>query len=443
MNEQDQELFALRKRHLTHTTNHYYKEPLHLVKASGTRVWDSDGKEYLDAICGIVSISVGHNHPKVKQALIDRFNADGIQHPSILYQNEPTIRLAQRLAEYAPPGLDRVFFTNSGSEANEYAVMAARNFTGEETVISLKHGYHGGTLLTTTLCGHSTWKFRAQPLAGVIHAAPPYYYRDGEGLSRDAFAMKCAAALEETILTATRGKIAGMIIEPIMGVGGFIDAPELFLQEAYRICKKYGGVYISDEVQTGIGRTGEGFFAAPAAGITPDLITMAKSLGNGAPIGAVVMRDEISEALAGKLHFNTFGGDPYQTLQALVCLDIIEQENLMANIQEMGKFFAEALDGLKQKHPLVGDVRGKGLMWGLELVSDRQTKAHATAAAVAMMEATRERGLLIGKGGLHGNVLRFSPPYTLSREEAQRIVDVLDQSLTAVAQAAQPVGAGA
>lgn len=442
MNEKDQELYQLRKQHLTHTANHYYKEPLNLVKASGTKVWDSDGNEYLDAICGIVSISVGHNHPKVKQALIDRLNEDGIQHPSILYQIEPTLRLAQRLAEYAPPGLNRVFFGNSGSEANEYAVMAARNLTGEEVVISLKHGYHGGTLLTTTLCGHSTWKFRGQPMAGVVHANPPYYYRYAQpGQSRKDYAMQCARELEETILTATRGKIAGMIIEPIMGVGGFIDAPELFLQEAYRICKKYGGMYISDEVQTGIGRTGEGFFAAPAAGVTPDMITMAKSLGNGAPIGAVVMRDEISEALAGKLHFNTFGGDPYQTLQALICLDIIEQENLMANVQEMGEFFKQALNGLKDKHALVGDVRGKGLMWGLELVKDRDSKEHATAETVAMMEATRERGLLIGKGGLHGNVIRFSPAYTLSREEAQRIVDVLDQSLTAVAQAAQPVAA--
>lgn len=433
MNPQDQELYELRKRHLTHTANHYYKEPLHLTRASGTKVWDSNGNEYLDAICGIVSISVGHNHPKVKQALIDRFNDDGIQHPSILYQNEPTIRLAQRLAEYAPPGLNRVFFSNSGSEANEYAVMAARNLTGEEVIISLKHGYHGGTLLTTTLCGHSTWKFRGQPLAGVVHATPPYYYRNAQpGQSPEDYARECARELEETILTTTRGKIAGMIIEPIMGVGGFIDAHPVFLQEAYRICKKYGGMYISDEVQTGIGRTGEGFFAAPAAGVTPDMITMAKSLGNGAPIGAVVMTDELSEALAGKLHFNTFGGDPYQTLQALVCLDIIEEDNLMANISAMGELLHERLNALKDKHALVGDVRGKGLMWGLELVRDRETKEHAGSEAIAVMEAARERGLLVGKGGLHGNVIRFSPPYTISREECERIVEVLDQSLAAI-----------
>ncbi|MGV3526902.1 MAG: aspartate aminotransferase family protein [Candidatus Sericytochromatia bacterium] len=429
----DQELYALRKQHFTHTVNHYYKEPLHLTRAKGTRVWDSTGKEYLDAICGIVSISVGHNHPKIKQALIDRLNDDGIQHPSVLYMSEPTIRLAQQLAEAAPEGLDRVFFSNSGSEANEYAVMAARNITGEETIISLKHGYHGGTLLTTSLCGHSTWKFRAQPLSGVVHAAPPYCYRCPYGKEQDSCALECAKQLEETILTATRGKIAGMIIEPIMGVGGFIDAPLAFLKEAYRICKKYGGMYISDEVQTGIGRTGDGFFAAPHADFTPDMITMAKSLGNGAPIGAVVMSEECSAALAGKLHFNTFGGDPYQTLQASVSLDILAEENLMDNIRARGEQLKAAFAGLKEKHPLVGDVRGRGLMWGLELVTDRQTKAHATQAALSVMETTREHGLLIGKGGLYGNVIRLSPPYTISAEECDEMVRILDLALSAAA----------
>jgi len=432
----DTTLLATRKRHLTHTANHYYKEPLHLVKARGTRVWDSTGKEYLDAICGIVSISVGHNHPRIKQALIDRFNEDGIQHPSLLYLSDPPVRLAQQLVERAPAGLNRVFFTNSGSEANEYAVMAARNLTGEEMVVSLKHGYHGGTLVTMSLCGHSTWKFRSQPLSGIVHAHPPYCYRCPFEKHRESCALACAKDLEETILTATRGKIAAMIIEPVMGVGGFIDAPPEFLREAYRICKKYGGLYISDEVQTGIGRTGESFFASEALGLEPDMITMAKSLGNGAPIGAVLMTDEISEALAGKLHFNTFGGDPYQTLQASISLEIIDDENLMANVAEQGAYLHTALNGLKDKYPLVGDVRGRGMMWGLELVKDRQTKAHAGAEAIAVMEEARERGLLIGKGGLHGNVVRMSPPYTMTRAECEQLVQILDQSLAAVSASA-------
>lgn len=428
----DTTLLATRKQHLSHTANHYYKDPLHLVKASGTRVWDSTGKEYLDAICGIVSISVGHNHPRIKQALIDRLNDDGIQHPSLLYLSDPPVRLAKQLVERAPEGLNRVFFTNSGSEANEYAVMAARHFTGEEVVISLKHGYHGGTLVTMSLCGHSTWKFRAQPLSGIVHAHPPYCYRCPFEKHPDSCAMACAKDLEETILTATRGKIAAMIIEPIMGVGGFIDAPPEFIREAYRICKKYGGMYISDEVQTGIGRTGEAFFASEALGIQPDMITMAKSLGNGAPIGAVMMRDEISEALTGKLHFNTFGGDPYQALQASVSLDIFDDQQLMQNIQAQGEYLHGALNALKDKHAIVGDVRGKGMMWGLELVRDRQTKEHASSEAIQVMEAARERGLLIGKGGLHGNILRMSPPYTITRAECEQLVQILDQSLASL-----------
>ncbi|MFN4150777.1 MAG: aspartate aminotransferase family protein [Candidatus Sericytochromatia bacterium] len=337
-----------RKKHFAHTVVHYYKEPLHLVKAKGTRVWDSEGKEYLDAICGIVSISVGHNHPKIKQKLIERLEEDGIQHPSVLYMSEPTIELAEKLASLAPEGLDRVFFSNSGSEANEYAVMAARNATNEEVIISLKHGYHGGTLLTQTLCGHSTWKFKAQPMAGVVHAYPPYCYRCPYGKEQNSCDVECAKDLEETILTTTRGKIAGMIIEPILGVGGFIDAPMKFLKEAHRICKQYGGMYISDEVQTGIGRTGEGFFAITQAGVKPDMITMAKSLGNGAPIGAVVLSEECSEALAGKLHFNTFGGDPYQTLQAKINIEIIEEENLMENIQNQGAYLRAEFEKLKE-----------------------------------------------------------------------------------------------
>lgn len=431
----DQALLAARKGHFTHTLNHYYAEPLHLTKASGTKVWDSTGKEYLDAICGIVSISVGHNHPKIKQALIDRLNADGIQHPSVLYLSEPPVRLAEQLVAQAPEGLNRVFFSNSGSEANEYAVMAARNFTGEEIVVSLKHGYHGGTLVTMSLCGHSTWKFKSQPLAGIVHTAPPYCYRCPFDKHQDSCALACAKDLEETILTATRGKIAAIIVEPIMGVGGFIDAPPEFLREAYRICKKYGGLYISDEVQTGIGRTGEAFFAAEAVGIQPDMITMAKSLGNGAPIGAVLMREEISQALTGKLHFNTFGGDPYQTLQASVSLDIMQEEQLMDNIQAMGEVLKKGFADLKEKHPLIGDVRGRGLMWGLELVTDRRTKAHASAAALQMMEETRKRGLLIGKGGLHGNILRMSPPYTISQQECEQLLQILDEAFSAVSQA--------
>lgn len=426
-----QELKEKRKKYLSHSIFHYYSEPLHLVKAKDTRVWDADGKEYIDCIGGIVSISIGHNHPKVKEALKAKFDSDDIQHGPTIYLTEPVVKLAEQLVNKAP-GLDRAFISNSGSEANEYAVMAARNATGCETMVSLRHGYHGGTNMTLGLCGHSSWKFKSQPFSGTVHAMQPDCYRCPFGQKSDSCGLDCAKDVEDVILTATNGKIAGVIVEPILGVGGFIDPPAEYHKEVHRICKKYGGMYISDEVQTGVGRTGESFFAIYQSGVTPDMISMAKSLGSGAPVGAVVMTEECSEALKGKIHFNTFGGDPYQALQASLTVDIIEEENLMENAKVMGKFLKEGLKGLQEKYQLIGDVRGRGLLLGFELVKDRKTKEYATAEANQMMEETRKRGLLIGKGGLFGNIIRITPPYTVTKSDCEQILSIIDQSLDAI-----------
>ncbi|MFN8673696.1 MAG: aspartate aminotransferase family protein [Candidatus Sericytochromatia bacterium] len=425
------ELIERRKKSLSHSIFHYYSEPLHLVKATGCKVYDAEGKEYIDCIGGIVSISIGHNHPKIKQALKDKFDNDDIQHGPTIYLTEPVVRLAENLLKHAP-GLSRVFVSNSGSEANEYAVMAARNATGNDTMISLRHGYHGGTNVTLSLCGHSNWKFKAQPFASTVHAVQPDCYRCPFGKERNSCGLECAKDVEDVILTATNGKIAGVIVEPIMGVGGFIDPPVEYHKKVYDICKKYGGMYISDEVQAGIGRTGDSFFAIYQSGVTPDMISMAKSLGSGAPVGAVVMKEELSEALKGKIHFNTFGGDPYQALQAAMTVEIIDEENLMAKAKEMGDVLKDGLKSLMAKHSIVGDVRGRGLLLGMELVKDRTTKEYASAEAGMMMEETRKRGLLIGKGGLFGNVIRVTPPYTISKEECEKIISILDESLDAV-----------
>jgi 4-aminobutyrate aminotransferase-like enzyme len=427
-----QELLARRKKHAAHSNLHYYEQPFHPVKAQGCRIWDIEGREYLDAIGGIVSISVGHNHPKIKQALKDRFDQDGIQHPSVLYLNEAHVELCEDIAALAPEGLERVMVTNSGSEANEYAVMAARAATGESTILALKLGYHGGTQLTLNLCGHSTWKFKGQPFGEVAHAMQPDCYRCPFGKQKESCGLECAKEVENTIQTVTHGKIAGIIVEPIQGVGGFVEPPVEYHAEVYRIVKKYGGMYISDEVQTGIGRTGESFFAITQSGIVPDAITMAKSLGNGAPVGAVVMSEEMSQSLVGKTHFNTFGGDPYQATQAALTLEIMAEDNLMDNIKDQGAFLKAGLLELKEKYALIGDVRGRGLMLGLELVTDRESKAHATAETARMMEETRKRGLLIGKGGLFGNVIRLAPPYCVTRTDCEEILRILDQSFAAL-----------
>ncbi len=429
---EDKELKEKRKKHLAHSVFHYYSEPLHLVKAQGTKVWDSDGKEYIDCIGGIISISVGHNHPKIKAALKEKFDNDDIQHGPTIYLSEPVVRLAENLTKHTPDGMDRVFVSNSGSEANEFAVMAARNATGNETMVSLRHGYHGGTNMTLGLCGHGNWKFKSQPFSATVHAMQPDCYRCPFGKTKDTCALECAQDVENVIQTATNGKIAGVIIEPILGVGGFLDPPVEYHKKVYDICKKYGGMYISDEVQTGIGRTGESFFAIFQSGFTPDMITMAKSLGNGAPVGAVILSEECSAPLAGKIHFNTFGGDPYQALQAAMTVEIIEEENLMENCKTMGNLLKEGLWNLSEKYPIIGDVRGRGLLMGFELVKDRTTKEYASKEAGMMMEETRKRGLLLGKGGLYGNVVRVAPPYTVTKDDCEKILSIIDQSLEIV-----------
>lgn len=430
MENKTKDLIERRKKSLSYSVFHYYAEPLHLVKASGTKVWDAEGKEYLDCIGGIISISVGHNHPKIKAALKAKFDSDDIQHGPTIYLSEPVVRLAENLLKHVKEPLSRVFVSNSGSEANEYAVMAARNVTGNETMIALRHGYHGGTNMTLNLCGHASWKFKSQPFASVAHAMQPDCYRCPFGKIKGSCSLECAQDVENLINTVTNGKIAGIIVEPIQGVGGFIDPPLEYHKKVYDICKKYGGMYISDEVQTGIGRTGDSFFAVFQSDFTPDMITMAKSLGNGAPVGAVILTEECSEALKGKIHFNTFGGDPYQALQAAMTVEIIEEDNLMENVKTMGNLLKEGFLSLQEKYPIIGDVRGRGLLMGIDLVKDRTTKEYATKEAGQVMEEARKRGLLLGKGGLGGNIIRIAPPYTITKEDCEFIIKVLDESLT-------------
>lgn len=304
------EILAFRKKHFLATSVFYYKNPLHLVKARGEYVYDLEGREYLDCIGGIVCISAGHNHPKIKEQILKMLKEDEIQHTSLLYLNSHPVELAKELLKEAPEGVDRVFFTNSGSEANELAFLAARQATGETIVINLRHSYHGGTSATLAQCGHGTWKFRAQPSALNVSAMEPYCYRCPFGKKPDSCSLECAKNVETTIQTSTHGKIAAFIAEPVMGVGGFIAPPKEYFEEVVQIVHRYGGKYISDEVQTGAGRTGESFLFTKALGIKADMVTMAKGLGNGAAIGATLMKTESSDSMAGKLFFNTFGSDP-------------------------------------------------------------------------------------------------------------------------------------
>jgi alanine-glyoxylate transaminase / (R)-3-amino-2-methylpropionate-pyruvate transaminase len=429
----NEDMLNFRKKHFLPTAVLYYQKPIQLVRAKGNYVYDETGREYLDVIGGIVCNSAGHNHPKIQKKLAEMILNDEIQHSTMLYHNQHVVHLGEKLLSEAPEGIDRVALTNSGSEANELAFMAARHATSETMIVNLRHSYHGGTSATLAACGHHTWRFRAQPVTQVTSVIEPNCYRCPFGQKADACHFECAKQVEATIQTTTHGKIAAFIAEPVMGVGGFIAPPKEYFQIVAEIVHNYGGKYISDEVQTGAGRTGESFLFTKSLGIKADMVTMAKGFGNGAAIGATLMTSEVAEPLAGKLYFNTFAGDPFQTAQAKLTMDIIEEDKLIENASVMGARLRSGLEELMKRHLLIGDVRGRGLLMGIELVKDRTTKEFAPAHVNDLMERCKDKGVLIGKGGLFGNVVRLAPALSITADQIDFILKTLDECLTETA----------
>src|SRR5665213_170489 len=404
---------------------HYFEDPLVVSHAKDQYVWDVDGKQYLDFFGGIVTVSVGHCNDYVNRKV--HAQIDKLEHVSTVFANEPQVALAEKLAAISPGGnLRKSFFTNSGSEANETAILAARCFTGSTEIVALRHSYHGRTANTMGLTGHSTWKL-GPPQPGIVHAVNAYCYRCPFGLEYPSCEVKCAQDMEQVIRTSTSGRIAGLIAEPIQGVGGFITPPKEYFKIVTDIVRNYGGIFIADEVQTAWGRTGGKWFGIEHWGVQPDIITSAKGLGNGMPIGVTIARPEVADAMKG-LSISTFGGNPVVTTAAKAVIDFIEEQNLLRNTEETGAYMLGRLLDLKEKHQLIGDVRGMGLLLALELVEDRRTKTPATAATLQMMEAARENRILIGRGGLYGNVLRLSPPMNISRSDVDEFILRLDAS---------------
>jgi 4-aminobutyrate aminotransferase-like enzyme len=413
---------------------HYYKEPLVVSRAKDQHVWDADGNQYLDFFGGIVTVSVGHCNESVNSKL--RQQMDTLQHVSTVFATEPQAALAKKIASITPDGkLTKSFFTSSGTEANETAIVAARCYTGSSEIVALRHSYHGRSALAMTLTAHSNWRLGGVPQPGIVHAHNAYCYRCPFDLSYPDCGVKCAQDVEELIRTTTSGRIAGFIAEPIQGVGGFITPPREYFGIVADIIRKYGGIFISDEVQTAWGRTGGKWFGIEQYGVTPDIITSAKGLGNGFPIGLTVARPEIADAMKGAT-ISTFGGNPMAATAGKAVLDYIEEQNLRVNAAEVGAHLRNRLLELQDKHPLIGEVRGMGLMQGVELVQDRKTKVPATAETAQMMEATRENRILLGKGGLYGNVLRISPPLNISKTDVDEFAGLLDRSFAQVRSAA-------
>lgn len=412
---------------------HYFDEPLVIERAKGRFVWDADGRRYLDFFGGIVTISVGHLNERVNRAI--HRQTDRLQHVSTLFATEPQIALAKRIAEVSPDGeLTKSFFTNSGTEANETAVQLARCYTGNTEIVALRHGYHGRTAAGRALTGQSVWRGPAAQ-SGVVHAHNAYCYRCPFAKTYPKCDLQCARDVKELIETSTSGAVAGFIAEPIQGIGGFITPPKEYFGIVAEIVRDHGGVFISDEVQTAWGRTGGKWFGIEHYGVVPDVMTMAKGLGNGMPIGATTARSEIADSL-DYLTLSTFGGNPVTAAAAKAVIDFVEEENLLNNCQAVGEHLREGLLELQQRHPIIGDVRGMGLMQALELVHDRESKEPAAQETSALMEHARRHGLLIGKGGLYGNVIRISPPMNVSKSGVDEFLTLIDSALTDAAAAA-------
>lgn len=410
----------------------YYKEPLPLVRGEGKWLFDADGRKYLDFFGGIVTVSLGHCEPRVVAAIEKQ--AKTLQHVSTLFPTIPIVELAETLAELFPGQKPaRVFFSNSGTEAIETALLTARVHTERTEVIALRHGYHGRSMLSMSLTGHAGWRLGGVHDPGIRHAVAPYCYRCPLKLRYPECGVACADDVEEVIRTTTSGRPAALIAEPIMGVGGFITPPPEYHGRVAEIVRRHEGLVIADEVQTGWGRTGGKWFGIEQYGVKPDLVVAAKSLGNGHPVGATLARKEVADSFKG-LTISTFGGNPVTMAAAKAVVDVIAQDRLMVNAAEVGGHLRKRLDGLSEKHRLVGEVRGMGLMQGIELVKDRGTREPAPEATAAVMEAAKDRGLLVGKGGLYGNVLRISPPLNVSRDDADQAADLLDQALTTARQ---------
>jgi len=424
------EVTAKFKQYLFPSNATYYAEPVAIESGKGTHVRDYDGREYLDFFGGILTVSVGHANERVNAVV--RAQIERLGHVSTMYPTLPVADLAEKLVKLAPGKLDKVFFCASGTEADETAVALAQAHTGRQEVIALRHGYSGRSMLAQSLTAHAKFRIVSTQVAAVKHAHAPYCYRCPFGLSYPSCELKCAQDIEDLIQTTTVGQVAGAIFEPILGVGGFVTPPPGWMKLAVEIVKKYGGIFICDEVQTGFGRTGGKMWGIEHEGVEPDVMTMAKGIANGYPVSAVLTTAAIADAWKGG-NISTFGGNTISCAAANATIDTIARDKLLQNGSAMGNVLREGLEALKAKYPGIGDVRGRGLMQGLELVRDEKAgdRTPSVETTLRLLEETKKRGLLIGRGGLYGNVLRVAPALIVPKAEIDEALKILDESFAA------------
>ncbi|XP_007048074.2 PREDICTED: alanine--glyoxylate aminotransferase 2 homolog 1, mitochondrial [Theobroma cacao] len=417
------EILEKRKKFLGPSLFYYYQKPLNIVEGKMQYLFDESGRRYLDAIAGVVTVSCGHCHPDVLNAIMEQSKL--LQHATTIYLHHAIADFAEALASKMPGNLKVVYFVNSGSEANELAMLMARLYTGNLGMISLRNAYHGGSSSTIGLTALNTWKYPI-PEGEIHHVVNPDPFRGVFGSD----ATRYAKDVQDHIDYGTSGKVAGFIAETIQGAGGAVELAPGYLKQVYDIVHKAGGVCIADEVQTGFGRTGSHYWGFETQGVIPDIVTMAKGIGNGLPLGAVVTTPEIANVMAQKIQFNTFGGNPVCSAGGLAVLRVLDKEKRQAHCADVGSHLIGRLRSLQDRHDIIGDVRGRGLMVGVELVTDRKEKTPAKAETAILFEKMRELGVLLGKGGLHGNVFRIKPPMCFTKDDADFLVDALDYAIS-------------
>lgn len=403
-------------------------QPVVVETAKGAIITDTKGKTFIDCFAGISVVNAGHCNPRVIEAA--KKQMDKLIHCcSYSYYSQPTADLAEKLAEITPGRLSKTFFGNGGAEANEGALRLARQYTGKTEFISLQASFHGRSYATLSITGNSARKKKAGPyMVGCTYLPPAYCYRCQYRMEYPACDLWCAKALEDLIKFNTFDDVAAFVAEAVMGEGGIITPPDDYFYEIDKILKKHDILLMIDEVQAGFGRTGK-MFAIEHYGVEPDIMTMAKGIADGFPLSAFIARDEIADSFKPGDHLSTFGGNPVSCAAAVANIEFFQEEKLAENALKKGEWLKGALTGLKAKRTAIGDVRGKGLMIGIELVSDRAAKTPDAAAAGKVRDICLEEGLLVGLGGVYGNVLRIQPPLVITHSQMEDAVRILDLAI--------------
>lgn len=404
-----------------------FKDPLVFTKGSMQYLWDSEGRKYTDLLGMNVCVSVGHAHPTVVKAAMEQ--AQTLTHCTTMFYHPVPAHFAEELAATMPKGHEWVVhFTNSGSEAIDLAMVMARTYTGHLDLLALRTAYHGPTSAAQSLTGIAGFRHPGMP-GNVAFVAEPNQYRGVFGPGAEPY----LDDIEHVIATATTGKVAGIFVESVQGYGGIVEMPKGYMSGAAERVRAAGGLYIADEVQSGFGRTGDHMWGFEADGVVPDIIVMAKGIGNGFPLGAVVARKAIGDAMADKFMFHTYGANPTSCAAGRAVLQVIREERTQENARKVGGALLARLKDLQQKHKAIGDVRGRGLMLAIEMVKDRKTKEPDAAITSAVFESCREQGLILSKSGPHRSVLRMVPPMCLALSDVDRVADGLDRAFTNLA----------